>query len=600
MYLSPPKFRISLCSTYIISNQKTMRYWIISSNWFILTLVSLLLFIRFQGTNAAITDLQQPIDKTAIYKEHLKKGDKYLAEKNYAAAMLEFEKASDLMPDLDEPKLKMQSIEATLGINELAEVKRKVELAKKQEQDQLRKSNDEKTLAAKQLQPEINQFIFDRQEQSKKDSIRKAIFNTYSEELKQAEKGSDMLARARVYRKIADTFRKVKDDEIALNYYNKALLIEEKYGQENNVSDAYENIADVYYTAGDFQNSISNYEKSLTLKENSGDKAGASKVLSNIAKVYETTYDYKKAIDYFQQSAKLKDSINDETGLKDVMNDLGDVYYKQKILTSSIFSYEKTVDIIQKLEMKDALGPVYNKLGVAHYEMGNYSEAEKFFKESMKNLFESGNRKEAAMTLNNIGNLLFINNNYNEAISYYKRSLSSKKEANYNYGQAVTYFNMGNAYRRSGNQELAIKSYEQSKRIADSINIPSLKAKNIKALAVSYEASKKFDKAAELEEELVLLNQVSVSIEIPLSENEMDLYHEKTQEILLKLNEEALKRKNLIESGNDKKMTDMYINNLNKQFMKEQNKSKLFTIFTVSLGLLLIVLLFFYRRLKKK
>jgi tetratricopeptide (TPR) repeat protein len=600
MYLSQHKFRISLCSNYNTSNQKAMCYQTIYLNWKVLTLLFSMLFVSFLGTNAAFTVSQQPTDKTALYKEHLKKGDKYLTEKNYAAAMLEYEKASDLMPDVDEPKLKMQSIEATLGINELAEVKRKVELAKKQEQEQLSKAAAEKSHDTKPLQPALNQSILDHQEQSKKDSIRKAIFNIYAEELKQAEKASDMLARAKVYRKIADAFRKVKDDEISLNYYNKALQIEEKYGQQKNVSGAYENIAEVYYSAGDFQNSISNYEKSLSLKEKSGDKAGASEVLSNIAKVYETTYEYKKAIEYFQQSARLKDSINDENGLKDVMNDLGDVYYKQKILASSILSYEKTVDIIQKLDMKEALGPVYNKLGVAHYEMGNYSDAEKFFKESMKNLFESGNRKEAAMTLNNIGNLLYINNNYSEAISYYERSLSAKKEANYNYGQAVTCFNLGNAYRRSGNQELAIKYYENSKRIADSINIPSLSAKNVKALAVAYEASKNFDKAAELEEKLISLGQVSVSIEIPLSENEMDLDHEKTQEILLKLNEEALKRKDLLEAGSDKKMTDMYINNLNKQFMKEQSKSKLFIISTALLGILCVILLFFYRKLKKK
>ena len=83
--------------------------------------------------------LQQPVDKVALYKDHLKKGDVFLAEKNYAAAMFEYEKASDLMPDEDQPKLKMQSIEATLGINELAEVKRKVEQAKKQEKEQLGK-----------------------------------------------------------------------------------------------------------------------------------------------------------------------------------------------------------------------------------------------------------------------------------------------------------------------------------------------------------------------------------------------------------------------------------------------------------------------------
>ncbi|MCK7530151.1 MAG: hypothetical protein MZV63_03390 [Marinilabiliales bacterium] len=76
----------------------------------------------------------------AIFKDHLKKGDAFLAAKNYASAMLEYEKASDIMPDEEQPKLKMQSIEATLGINELAEVKRKVEQAKKLEKEQLEKA----------------------------------------------------------------------------------------------------------------------------------------------------------------------------------------------------------------------------------------------------------------------------------------------------------------------------------------------------------------------------------------------------------------------------------------------------------------------------
>jgi tetratricopeptide (TPR) repeat protein len=543
---------------------------------------------------------QQPPDKNALYRDHLKKGDAFLSEKNYAAAMFEYEKASDLLPDEEQPKLKMQSIEATLGINELAEVKRKVEQAKKQEREQLQKDKSATTSSSAEPQPEINQFIHERQIQTQRDSLRKVIFDTYAEELKAAEKGKDMMARSKVYHKIADAFRKVNDEEIAINYYNKALEIEEKFGEKNNVSAVYEEIADAYYSSGNFQNSISSYEKSLELKEKSGDKAGASKVLSHIAKVYETTYDYKQAIDYYQESAKLKDSIKDQSGLKDVMNDLGDVYYKQKILTSSILSYEKTVNIIQKLNMKQALGPVYNKMGVAHYEMGNYAEAEKFFKESLKNLNENGNRKEASMTLNNLGNLLFINNKYSDAISYYERSLASKKTEKYEFGKAVTLFNLGNAYRRSGNQEMAIKCYETSKRIADSLKIPSLSAKSCKALSVSYEAFKNFTRAAELEDELNAMKQPSVSIEIPVSENEMDLDHAKTQEILSKLNEEALKRKDLIESGADKKMTDMYINNLNGRFLQEQNKTRMLMIITGVLGALFVLTVIVLRRKKRK
>ena len=66
--------------------------------------------------------MNQPDNSQLLYKQHMANGDKYLAEKNYAAAMFEYEKASNLMPYEDEPRLKMQSIEATLGINELAEV----------------------------------------------------------------------------------------------------------------------------------------------------------------------------------------------------------------------------------------------------------------------------------------------------------------------------------------------------------------------------------------------------------------------------------------------------------------------------------------------
>jgi tetratricopeptide (TPR) repeat protein len=545
-------------------------------------------------------------DKQAAYKEHIRKADKFLADKNYAAAMFEYEKASDLMPYEEYPRLKMQGIEATLGEKELAEVKKKVELARKQEQEQeqlkkAQESDAEASKSAEKGKTGFNEFLQDRQQQTKRDSIRKAVFDAFADELKRVEQGRDMLARSSVYRKIADAFRKAEDEEIAIKYFQKAVEIEEEYGLHEDVSSVYEEMADAYYSNGDFQNSINSYEKSLSVKEKAGDQAGASKVLSSIAGVYETTYDYRNAIDFYQKSAKLKDSIRDESGLKDVMDNLGNVYYKQKILTSSILSYEKAVKIIQKLNMKEALGPVYNKLGVAHYEMGNLVEAQKFFKESLKNLNETGNKKEAAMTLNNLGNLLFINNKYEDAIAYYKRSLAAKNPGEYEYGRAVTMFNIGNAYRRSGDHELALEFYEKSKRISDSLNFTELSGKNLKALVAVYDASKKFEKADELRNELDTLDMASVSIEFPVSENEMDLDNEKTQEILSKLSEEALKRKDMVETEGNNKVADLYISTLNRQYMKEQNRSRTFLFLSIGLGVvLLLTIIFAFRSSRRK
>jgi hypothetical protein len=162
-------------------------------------------------------------------------------------------------------------------------------------------------------------------------------------------------------------------------------------------------------------------------------------------------------------------------------------------------------------------------------------------------------------------------------------------------------FNIGNAYRRSGDHELALEFYEKSKRISDSLNFTALTAKNMKALVAVYDASKKFDKAEEMRTELEALDMASVSIEFPVSENEMDLDNEKTQEILTKLSEEALKRKDMVETDGNNKVADLYISTLNKQYMKEQNRSRTFLFLSIGLGVVLLLTLFFaFRGSKRK
>jgi LPXTG-motif cell wall-anchored protein len=79
----------------------------------------------------------------------------------------------------------------------------------------------------------------------------------------------------------------------------------------------------------------------------------------------------------------------------------------------------------------------------------------------------------------------------------------------------------------------------------------------------------------------------------------MDLELEKTQEILSKLNEEALRRKDALEADAGNKMTDMYINNINSQYIKEQGKNRMLVFLSAALGILLLGMLFLYVRRKK-
>jgi tetratricopeptide (TPR) repeat protein len=555
--------------------------------------------------------LKNQPDKTEEYKLHMTRGDKFFKEKNYSSAMFEYEKAADLMPNEEDPKLKMQAIEATLGTMELEEVRRKVALAKKQEKEaaeaeaaKAKAAKTAQTKAAPEKKSDFNDFLKDRKSQSKRDSIRRAIFELFADSVKRVEKGNDRVARSLVYTQIAEAFSDANDEEMALRYYQKALDIQEQVGYVNNITALHEGMANAYFVAGDFDKSVDSYEKSLDLKEKTGDHKGASDVMSNIANVYAATYDYQSAIQFYEKSATLKDSIKDKVGYKDVMDGLGNIYYKEKVLESSILSYEKSVKAIQELNMKDDLGPIYNKIGLAHYELGNFSDAEKFFEESMKNLQTAGNTKEEAMVLNNLGNLSYSNNKYRKAISYYEKSLDDKNQVDYQFGKAVTLYNLGNTYRQLGDFKKAIPYLEESKELSDKLNLNNLTAKNLKVLNIAYAETDQGNKAEQTKAKLDSLGLGYVSIEIPISENEMDLEVKKTQQVIAKLNEEALKRKDKIEIGADMKVTDLVIKNLKNRYKTEQTKNQqIIMISAIAGGVLLILLIVFIvmaSRRKKK
>ncbi|MBN2349291.1 MAG: tetratricopeptide repeat protein [Bacteroidales bacterium] len=545
--------------------------------------------------------VQQQSDKDARYKEHLRKGDEFYKMKKFSSAMIEYEKASDLKPDEEEPKLKMQSIEATLGIRELEELRRKITEEKRLEKERLAKKED-KSVKPVVKSEDFESFLSDKVATSRLDSIRKAIFERFADTLRVVESGTDKIAKSVVYTQIAEAFSEAGDDEMSLKYYQKSLQIEVEYGYFEKASNIYDGMANVYYVKGDFDKSIDTYEKSIDLKEKTGDKKGASDGYSNIGVVYETTYDYDNAIENYEKSAEIKTSIDDKEGLQKVMDNLGNVYYKQKVLESSILSYKKSVDILEELNSTESLGPIYNKLGLAHYEKGNYDEAEKFFNESSKLLHEAGNEKEVAMTQNNLGNLYYIKNRFEKAIDYYEKSLSLKSQEKYDYGRSITLFNLGNAYRRTGDYTKATEYYEESKKIADKLNLAELSAKNLKALDKVYTETKDEEKLFALRDELSNTDLVFVSIEIPVSENEMDFEIDKTQKAMKLLNDEALNRRQSQLRAAEQVSADLLINNLNKQYSQEQQKNKKFVILSIALGsvLVILLLLFIFRSSKKR
>ncbi len=530
--------------------------------------------------------------KRTEYTLHISRGDSLMNLKKYDEAMVEYQKASDLMPLEEYPRLKMQAIETLTRMKQIEKQKEASREGLKDSIEMVRTRISDKVIMAEKEKA---------RELAIRDSLRQAVLSKYEETLTKIKTEDDQEI-SKVYKEIADTLKGLKAHSNALGFYQQSLEIEEKRGNKKNAATILENMAEVFLDSGLYKSSINSYEKSLGFKEDLKDERGVSDVLSNIGNVYETTYDFNKAIDYYKKSAQVKDDINDREGLSFVMDNIGNLYYKQQFLEKSIDSYKKSAELNEQLNKQDNLGSNYNKLGVAYYKMGNYGEAEKYYEKSLEIKEVTGNKKDASMTYNNLGNLNLDQSKYKRAITYYEKSLKLKEDIDYTYGKAVSLHNLGNAYRQLNINTKAVEHFEASKKICEENNFEELLARNMKVLSELYFGINATDKANEYKNLLAKSEYADVDINEPVTESQITGEMGESEKVIKFLTDEVLRQKEIVEQQAYERERE---NKINSQRMRIKNlqikRQRIFMgSLSIVIALILIALFLLYRQIIQK
>lgn len=531
-------------------------------------------------------------DKNKLYNKYISEGDSLLKLKQYQPAMAQFQKAAELLPFEEYPRLQMQKIEAILGVQQLEERKRQAKTAK----------TDSGPLD-KTRQTYIESPQQDITENARRDSLRNVIMERYRVTLQTIESVEDKDEKSKMLSAIAVEFKDAGDHAKALEFYSRSLDIEEKQGNKGKASDILSEIAAVYLDSGLYNYSIQSLERSVSLKKEIGDDEGASKVLNNLGEIYESTYDFNNALENYTKSAEVKARLNDDKGLSGVMDNIGNIYYRKQILEKSIDSYKKSAELNEKLNNAEELGATLNKMGVAYYELGKYDEAANYYQRSLNLKNQTGNDKDASMALNNLGNINYNQNKYQKAISLYEQSLNLKESTDYTYGKAVSYFNLGNAYRQIGSVSEAIKQFEACRNLSAQNNYEELSARSVKVLSQLYRNNNQEEKAGEYERFLASSQYPDVDIEIQLSESQIIGEGDANQEILIKLTEEVKKQKEIAEREARERARENLLNNQRLRLKNEQIKRQRIILFSMIAVIILVIgvlSLIYYQMVQKK
>ena len=88
----------------------------------------------------------------------------------------------------------------------------------------------------------------------------------------------------------------------AVEYYLKALDLNEVLGRKQNMANDYDNLGVVYQIRGELDQAVEYYQKSLILNQKLGRKEGMAIQFANLGLVHRVQNDLDKAIEYWQKA----------------------------------------------------------------------------------------------------------------------------------------------------------------------------------------------------------------------------------------------------------------------------------------------------------
>jgi len=115
----------------------------------------------------------------------------------------------------------------------------------------------------------------------------------------------------------------------ALDYYFKALKINEELKNKKGMAMWLGNVGIVYVHQSDYPKALEYYLKALKIAEELGDKYGIATHLGNIGNIYFYQKDYAKALNYYSKALKLSEQLANKSYIGLWISNIGSVYFEQ-------------------------------------------------------------------------------------------------------------------------------------------------------------------------------------------------------------------------------------------------------------------------------
>ncbi|MBL7887942.1 MAG: tetratricopeptide repeat protein [Bacteroidia bacterium] len=257
--------------------------------------------------------------------------------------------------------------------------------------------------------------------------------------------------------------------EKSIKYAQEGLAIAQEKDYKYLEAVALNNIGNGYYNLADYKTCIDYYIKALAIQEKINNKKGILSSSGSIGNVYIELGKPDEALKYFERALKIGYELGNKNGIASCLISIGTIYSDKKEFKKSLDYYFQSLELFLEVQNEEAIATNYNNIADTYLELKDYAKSLLYIMKA-KELYEKiGNTYGLSLALNNIGDYYMKVGDAEKALEYYKRGLEKGKEIEANEHIIASYQGISEAYKKSGNYKMALQYHELFQQLNDSI-----------------------------------------------------------------------------------------------------------------------------------
>ena len=350
--------------------------------------------------------------------------------------------------------------------------------------------------------------------------------------------------------------------QMSIDFGKQFLEMSEAAGDKDLQIEGLQNLGITYYNIGDYEKTIQYFIKALRIEEERNNIKGMAQAYNNLGVVFDEIGRKEKALEYYKRSLSIKEEFRDSLMMAPTLSNIGIINLELNQVREALDNFNRALKIDTELNNEEGIVKSLNNIGKSYTQMGVYDSALYYLNQSLErsSVLDTYNKAEL---FNNISNVYLKSGNYPRAIENYQKALDIGLSVQAVLNVQESYKGLSEAYSGLNNYQRALQYYKLFTASKDSVFNESSSVK-IARIETDYRIQKR-------EKEIELLKKEAEIRNLNLSKNRTVsyflmgslvlilvmvgvLYHkyhfkQKSNEILEKQNQEiANKNLNILDS----------------------------------------------------